>query len=440
MATFKAIVKKHHKKQDGTYNVKIRVTHAGIVRFLSTNLYVTAEDLTRSVKLKNQKYIDVTDNIIKNCRNLCNDNATILGKMNVDDVVKLVSDIISGRQQNTNDNNFDLNFVRYGREHIQTLKSENHTGNARSYENALNNLEKFVGRSNISIHEITATFIKDWINWIKQQSAARNMDKGGRAESLYPSNIRALHNKAKNEFNDEDLGIIRIPLSPFKRVKLPSLPEHRERALEVEQIRKICELPDRKIVNKKVNNRFNFARDMFVLSFGLIGMNAADLYNCDEYNNGRITYKRKKVTNRRADKAKISIKVEPELQELVNRYRDPDKKRVFCFYKMYSNENTFSSAINGRKYDNTNSKIKSFGLKEIGKIISVDDLEFYAARHSWASIALNNVGIDKYTVHTALNHVIEEMKVTDMYIKKDWTQIDKANRKVLDYVFHFEKS
>lgn len=67
-------------------------------------------------------------------------------------------------------------------------------------------------------------------------------------------------------------------------------------------------------------------------------------------------------------------------------------------------------------------------------MIGVDDLEFYAARHSWATIARNDADIDKYTVHTALNHVDEEMKTTDIYIKKSWDPIDRANRKVLDLV------
>jgi integrase len=75
------------------------------------------------------------------------------------------------------------------------------------------------------------------------------------------------------------------------------------------------------------------------------------------------------------------------------------------------------------------------GLKEIGEQIGIARLEFYAARHSWASIASNDVGIDKYTVHTALNHVVQEMKITDIYIKKKWTQIDNANRQVLDFIF-----
>lgn len=60
---------------------------------------------------------------------------------------------------------------------------------------------------------------------------------------------------------------------------------------------------------------------------------------------------------------------------------------------------------------------------------------FYISRHSWATIALNKVGIDKYTVHAALNHVDETMKVTDIYIERDFVNENKANAKVVKYVF-----
>ena len=75
------------------------------------------------------------------------------------------------------------------------------------------------------------------------------------------------------------------------------------------------------------------------------------------------------------------------------------------------------------------------GLKEIGNKLQIDDLEYYAARHSWATIALNKCGIDKYTVHAALNHVDESMRVTDIYIERDFVNENKANAKVVKYVF-----
>jgi integrase len=427
MATFKAIVRPHQKKKDGTCNVKIRVTHKRVLRDVPTNIFVGTEDVTRTtLKIKNQQYIDQLDEIVKQCRKRCNENATILGDMDVDEVVRLVKDIIKGEKKGA-DRYFDFDFIQYGRQYAQKMRDAARKGNASMYETALNNLVKFVERESISIHEITAKFIGNWIDWIQKNT------KGGRAASLYASVIRALHNRAKEEYNDEDIGLVRIPLSPFKKVKLPRMPARRERALSAEQIRKIFALKDEPEHNNG-NNRFNFARDMFMLSFGLVGMNSADLYNCTDYKNGRITYKRKKVTNRRADGAKISIKVEPEIQPLVDKYRDTTGKRVFKFYKMYRDENTLSAAINGKRRANKKGEVLSVGLKKIGDLIGEPDLEFYAARHSWASIAQNDVGIDKYTVHVALNHVIEEMKVTDIYTKKDWGVIDRANRKVLDFV------
>jgi hypothetical protein len=49
-------------------------------------------------------------------------------------------------------------------------------------------------------------------------------------------------------------------------------------------------------------------------------------------------------------------------------------------------------------------------------------------------LAANEAGVDKYTVHQSLNHVDKELKITDMYISRSWDPVDKANRKVLDYV------
>ena len=89
---------------------------------------------------------------------------------------------------------------------------------------------------------------------------------------------------------------------------------------------------------------------------------------------------------------------------------------------MYNTANNLNRAIN-------------VGLKEIDKLLKVDNLELYAARHSWATIALNKVGIDKYTVHSALNHVDEAMKVTDIYIERDFISLKQANAKVVKYVF-----
>jgi integrase len=151
-------------------------------------------------------------------------------------------------------------------------------------------------------------------------------------------------------------------------------------------------------------------------------MNSADLFNCMEINDDTITYYRTKTTARRLDKAKMTVKIPPFLKQLFEKYRDKTGQHVFKFYRLYNTDKNFNRAIN-------------IGLKTIGDKLNIDDLEFYAARHSWATIALNKCGIDKYVVHEALNHIDESMRVTDIYIERDFVNENKANAKVIKYVF-----
>ena len=141
-----------------------------------------------------------------------------------------------------------------------------------------------------------------------------------------------------------------------------------------------------------------------------------------EIRDGMIVYERRKTTDRRSDKALMKVRILPQVESLVEKHLDRTGKRIFGFYRSYSSATNFNRAINN-------------GLKEIGKVLGIDDLEYYAARHSWATLAVNKVGIDKYTVHAALNHLDESMKVTDIYIERDFGIENRANEKVLNYVF-----
>lgn len=413
MTTFKAEVYQHQKRADGTYNIKIRVTHNRQKKYLSTPYYIYRDDLTRNFKIKNQYYIDECDKTIKKYRSIIDRLGERSVNMSIDQIIDAIN------QGNLNDY-IDLNIVEYGRNLVKKMEANGHVGNSITYTIALNNLVKFVGRENISVQEITVRFINDWIKYLTDMPARYNRLRTVRAQSQYPSTLRAIINRAKAEYNDEDIGLIRIPLSPFKKVKIPHQGQNRKRALDVDTLQKLINLPYHKLIRNGFN-RYNLAKDAFMLSFMLIGMNGVDLYNCVDYKKGRITYQRTKTKNRRDDKAEISIKIEPEIKNLIDKYRDPTGKRVFRFYLEYNSFHTFCVAVNK-------------GLKLIGKDINVDDLEFYAARHTWATLAFNDAGIDKYIVHQALNHVDQSMKVTDLYIKKSWDHIDNANRQVLDLV------
>lgn len=403
MPTFKAAIKLHNKRKDGAYNIFIRVTHKRISKPIKTPFYVTKDDLTRSGKIKNQFYLDKCDEQIRIYREQCDELGFAIEDMTVDDIVKYLKE---------NKSNLYIDFIAYGRNYANKIKQKQ-KGTAANYFTAINKLVQFIGREELNIGSINKKLIREWIAWIEDNC-------GARAATLYPSCIRAIFNVAKLEYNDEDAGIVRIPLSPFKGISLKeSSSNSSKRAIDIEDLRRIATSEYEEITKSAPHRRKNLSKDVFLMSFYLIGMNSVDLYDArkSEYKNGRLTYQREKTKTRRDDKAEISIKVEPEVLPFFEKYLDrTDSDYLFNFHRHYSSPNTFNQALNK-------------GLKSI-----LPDLEFYAARHTWASIARNECGIDKFTVHKALNHVVDEMKITDRYIRKDWCDIDEANRKVIDFV------
>lgn len=434
MATFKAEILNHHQKQDGTWNVKIRVIHNRQKKYISTNIFVTKKDVTASLRFKDQRIIEITGDIVNSYRKEANEFLTLYPHATCQELINHLT-----RKEGVN----EIDFVEFGKRYVEKLRKEGRTGTAGNYALAINSVVKFKGKK-IYFSDITVDFLRKYSAHLIEQKKKQNdeaIKKGKRVTSnrmlsLYLGCLRHLHNEAKMEYNDEDRGIIPIQYSPFAKFKIQKEETTRKRALEPDQIRVMFTLPSR--VNTLTRDdkkrdkaqrgttekecRYNIAKDIFKLSFYLIGMNSADLYSCTEFDGKSITYYRQKTRSRRSDKAEIKIDIQPEAMELFKKYKDHSGKRVFRFYQIYSSSNYFNAAINK-------------GLKEIGSEMEIEDLEFYAARHSWASIALNDAGVDKYTVHEALNHVDEDMKSTDKYLKKDFRRINEANRKVLDFLF-----
>ena len=419
MLTIKAEVLKSKQKVDKTYNVKIRLTYNREVKRLATHIFVRVEDLTKDFKLKNPKYIKEADRLVRYYEELCMGLPLEASNLTLSDVLDYI--------QKEKEKNTPVDFIQFCKDWLAATEVKG----KRNYQTALNAFIAFLGKDKLNTNQVTKLLMMEFMEYLHKKRAKQvaELQKKGkripsnRMVSLYTSSIRHLFNEAKKKYNDYDRNLIRIPNSPFENLVIPKQEATRKRALLAELIKKIWELPY--IINANGRERlcpFNLAKDCFILSFCLIGMNSADLYNCTEMEDGSITYYRTKTTDRRLDKAKMKVDVLPVLLPLMKKYEDYTQKKVFCFYHLYSTFKNFNRAIN-------------LGLKQIGKILKVDDLEYYAARHSWATLAVNKVGIDKYTVHAALNHIDEAMKVTDIYIERDFKIENKANKKVVEYVF-----
>ena len=420
MLTIREEIKKGEVKSDGTYNVKLRFTLDRKFKRLSTSLFATSKDLTKSLKLKEGTPIKrEVDNLVRTYQGICAKLQLEVNACTLDDVF----DYLKSERERTR----SIDFIQFCKEWLETTSIKGR----KNYQSALNSFMNYLGKEHLKTDEVTSQLLngfKAYLN-LKREELVIQLQKQGkripsnRTVSLYLGSIRHLFNEAKKKYNDYDKNIILIPNSPFEHVEVPKQEATRKRAIPVDIIKNVCNLPYKNMKKGyKATCRYNLAKDCFILSFCLMGMNSADLYNATEMEGNTIIYNRTKTKDRRLDKAQMKVDIPKLILPLIEKYKDKTGKRLFNFYQYYADEKGFNKAIN-------------YGLKEIGTILGVDDLEYYAARHSWATIALNKVGIDKYTVHAALNHVDDAMKVTDIYIERDFVMENKANAKVMKYVW-----
>ena len=82
----------------------------------------------------------------------------------------------------------------------------------------------------------------------------------------------------------------------------------------------------------------------------------------------------------------------------------------------------------------------SKGKKLLRKITGIPDISFYWARHTFATIAGNKCNIDKDDIAEALNHVDGKHKITDIYIEKDWSIVDKVQDSVMKFLRDLTKT
>ena len=108
----------------------------------------------------------------------------------------------------------------------------------------------------------------------------------------------------------------------------------------------------------------------------------------------------------------------------------PSKNYLINVQERYSDHLNFIGFINDQLHGEKSRKVIGiFHKLEIEKQVTTK-----WARHTWATIARNECRINKDDVALCLGHEDADNKVTDMYIKYDYSIIDESNRKVIDFI------
>lgn len=413
IVTFKPVV--INRRKDGTWPVKIRVTFKGVSRRLPTTLSATSADLTRGGRIKSADLLNKADAIVRQMREAAAKISPFdLEEWDVDRVVRFIKDDIRGGD------NFRLDFFSFA-DGFTATKGD---GTRRDYATAVNALERFVGRRELDVNDITRAMLLDFVDYVNAEPWMRRNNQTGElvrtsrakkrstAAAKYLARLGAIYQAARVKYNDEDEGRIVIPRQPFALVKVKASPSEGQRNLGEELMQRI-------IAAQPADKGQRYALAAFVVSFALMGANLADLYDAKRFSGDVWRYHRRKTRTRRADAAAMQVVIQPEVRRHLAVLQDWGHGDWWLprLHRLGSTTNLCTQNVN-------------YHLRRWAEADGVEPFTFYAARHTWASIA-RKAGVEKATVDECLCHV-GDFAITDIYAERSWDIIAAANRKVLD--------
>ena len=292
-----------------------------------------------------------------------------------------------------------ISILDYMRIQIAQLYADHRFGTAKNYRKSMLSFAEFLDGNNPPILTITEQVIVDYNTFLIQRGLVRN------SISFYMRVLRAIYNKAVRQKLIEQQ-------NPFVSV-YTGIDHTRKRAVSEPIIAQLRRL------ELKPGTPLALCRDIFIFSYCTRGMAFVDIANLKKSNlqNGMICYARRKTGQL------LSVRIEPSIQQIIERYAESDSPYVFpILSSLDANEayEQYQVALN------THNRL----LGRLSEMLGCGcKLTSYTSRHSWATAARNhNVPIS--VISQGLGHSTEQ--TTQIYLAKlDNTIVDDANRGII---------
>lgn len=274
---------------------------------------------------------------------------------------------------------------------IEFCKSNDRLGTARNYERTLSSFKKFLDGEDINFEQIDSELVQRYEKWLLDKGVVRN------SSSFYMRNLRSIYNKA-----------VKTNHSIFSKV-YTGVDKTQKRAVSEDIIYKLAKM--------KLKAPLELTRDLFLFSYCTRGMSFVDIafLKKSDIKNGIITYIRRKTGK------KLSIKIEPCISKIINKYANTNSPYIFPIITAKDPQHAYNQYQTALNYHNRK-------LKILGEDLSVN-LSSYTARHTWASSARRH-NIPLSVISESMGHSSD--RITQIYLTAlENSLLDEANSEIL---------
>lgn len=234
----------------------------------------------------------------------------------------------------------------------------------------------------------------------------KHLEKAGYSPTSVGMRMESLKRLVKYAIRHDYVKYKVYPFLDYKSVKSA----RRDIALSLDLLRKMrdMELTDKWEI---------YARDLFMLSFYLCGMNLADILRLD-LTQDSVKFIRQKTFKRRDANDTTEFTIQPEARAILDKYLTPEGKLQF---------NRF---VTERSIQHINAD----HLKKLRSKIGFEKLIFYSARKTFAQIANELMVKDSVIEYCIGDSPLPSNRALSFYVQVNKRMADKAIRRIFDAV------
>lgn len=382
--------------KDGTYEIYLRITQNRKHKRVKLGVSVKKSYFNKNAKegkwirTSNPEYAKLNDTLLEKYRKAENDYRDLEKKRE-----SLSLDNIKNKIENPNSGSF----TEYAKRQFQYFSTSPKYSYSfiKHYKTIIyNKLPKFMekkGMTDLLFSDITLSFLKEYESYLASL--------GNKINTIHKNMgfIHALINDAIEE------RLIKPEDSGFLSYKLKKTTVNKDK-LTREEIHKIEELvlPDGILVSH--------ARNMFLFSFYMAGIRASDCIKLRWRNviEGRLIYYMDKNSK------PVNLKMMPKAEEILSHYRKPETQLDDFIFPLLDNRKDYSDRVFLFNQVSSKNALINKNLKKIAEKLGLTKkVSFHIARHSFAAIAKNEIGISTDKISELLNH--SSPSVTKTYLK-----------------------
>lgn len=393
MATIKLAVLKHTQSKDGSYKIRIAIGHRSETHYIVTKYKVNSpSEFVGGIvtRVPNAHEINVK------LRNILNDYDERLERIPSPDdyTCKELRDLLKSMRPHSSTATFSQVSEQYQKELIEDGRGSY----AGMLQNSLRLFRDFSG-GDMFLSEISTVTISEFERWLKRKGLSQTYI------SMTLSMTRTIINRAIRA------QLVTYQLHPFAYWKRPA-DEEREIDISVEELAAIRDSQP-KLKKQRI------ARDLFMLSYYLGGINLIDLLNIDFRGVSVLEYVRHKSRNTKTSDKRISFTIQPEAEELIRKWMNRNTGKLDFGYK-FSYKNFLQFITRSIK-----SLAKDLDIQNYKKVC------YYTARKSFVQHGFD-LGISLEVLEYCIGQSVKNNRPIFNYLKIMRKHADVAIRQILD--------